>query len=106
MTRKAVLERTLGKKAARKFIPKAPKKPEVDLVKLLQSSDLLDLMIQAELTKVHGSLIKDRAGRLAGRFPNGIFESDKDLDIETIERHLDALELVIRYFSTPSSRMF
>jgi hypothetical protein len=105
MTRKAVLERTLGKKAAKKFLPE-PKKPEVDLVKLLQSSDLLDLMIQAELTKVHGSLIKDRAGRLAGRFPNGIFESDKALDIETIERHIDALELVLRYFSTPSSRMF
>ena len=105
MTRKAVLERTLGKKAAKKFLP-PPKKPEVDLVKLLQSSDLLDLLIQAELTKVHGSLIKDRAGRLAGRFPSGIFESDKDLDIETIERHLDALELIIRYFSTPSSRMF
>ena len=105
MTRKAVLERTLGKKAAKKFLP-PPKKPEVDLVKLLQSSDLLDLLIQAELTKVHGSLIKDLAGRKAGRFPSGIFESDKDLDIETIERHIDALELVIRYFSTPSSRMF
>ncbi len=105
MTRKAVLERTLGKKAAKKFLP-TPKKPEVDLVKLLQSSDLLDLMIQAELTKVHGSLLKDLAGRKAGRFPNGIFEADKDLDIETIERHIDALELVVRYFSTPSSRVF
>lgn len=105
MTRKAVLERTLGKKAAKKFLP-SPKKPEVDLVKLLQSSDLLDQLVQVELTKVRGSLLKDLAGRKAGRFPNGIFESDKELDIETIEQHIDALELVIRYFSTPSSRMF
>ena len=105
MTRKAVLERTLGKKAAKKFLPQ-PKKPEVDLVKLLQSSDLLELLLCAELTKVHGSLLKDLAGRKAGRYPHGIFEADKDLDIETIERHIDALELVARYFSTPSSRMF
>ena len=105
MTRKAVLERTLGKKAAKKFLP-TPKKPEVDLVKLLESTDLFDALVCAELTKVHGSLLKDLAGRKAGRFPNGIFEADKALDIETIERHIDALELVARYFSTPSSRMF
>lgn len=106
MTRKAVLERTLGKKAARKFIPKAPKKPEIDLVKLLENSDVFDALVRAELLKVHQALTMDLEGRKTGRFNYGIFESDKDLDIETIEQHLRALELVARYFSTPSSRMF
>ncbi len=105
MTRKAVLERTLGKKAAKKFLP-TPKKPEVDLVKLLQSSDLFDALVCAELLKVHQALTMDLEGRKAGRFNYGIFESDKKLDIETIQLHLDAIELVARYFSTPSSRMF
>ena len=105
MTRKAVLERTLGKKAAKKFLP-PPKKPEIDLVKLLENSDVFDALVRAELLKVHQALTMDLEGRKTGRFNYGIFESDKDLDIETIERHLDALELVIRYFSTPSSRMF
>jgi hypothetical protein len=105
MTRKAVLERTLGKKAAKKFLP-PPKKPEVDLVKLLEQSDVFDALVRAELLKVHRALTTDLAGRKAGRFNYGIFEADKELDIETIERHLDAIELVARYFSTPSSRMF
>lgn len=105
MTRKAVLERTLGKKAAKKFLP-PPKKPEVDLVKLLENSDVFDALVRAELLKVHQALTMDLKGRKAGRFNYGIFEADKELDIETIERHLEAIELVARYFSTPSSRMF
>ena len=92
MTRKAVLERTLGKKAAKKFLPKTPKALTIEL-----PTDLLEQVVVAELTKTYDSLTTDLKARKAGK-GIAIFDLDKELDIKTLEGHLFCFETVLKYY--------
>ena len=94
MSRKAVLERTLGKKAAKRFIAKQPKEESVTLE---LPTDLLDQIIVVELTRTYQSLTTDLAGRKKGN-GTAIFELDKELDIKTLEGHLFCFETVLKYY--------
>jgi hypothetical protein len=94
MSRKAVLERTLGKKAAKRFLAKQPK-PEFITLEL--PTDLLEQVVVAELTKTHESLTTDLAARKKNT-GMAIFELDKELDIKTLEGHLFCFETVLKYY--------
>jgi hypothetical protein len=89
MSRKAVLERTLGKKAAKKFLPKP--------LTLTLPSEFIDQLVTIELSKTHASLTTDLKARKAGKGIS-IFEADKDQDVALIQEHLRALETVARYY--------
>lgn len=100
MSRKAVLKRTLGKKGAKRFIPKAPKKAPLENVKLEVPSEVIEQVLVHELVKLHGSLTTDLEDRKAGvGFP--VFERDRSMDIAMLEGHLFAIETVLRYYTTP-----
>lgn len=100
MSRKAVLERTLGKKGAKRFIPKAPKKSPLEDVKLEISSEVIEQLVLHELFNLHGSLTKDLEDREADvGFP--VFERDREMDIAMLKGHLFAIETVLRYYTTP-----
>jgi hypothetical protein len=94
MSRKAVLERTLGKKAAKRFLAKQPKEESVTLE---LPTDLLDQIVVAELIRTYEALTTDLAAR---KKDNGmaIFELDKELDIKTMEGHLFCFETVLKYY--------
>ena len=92
MSRKAVLERTLGKKDAQKFLPKVPKELKLEL-----SCELVEQIMQVELSSIHASLTKDLKSRKAGK-GIAIFDPDKDRDISVIANHLNAIETVARYY--------
>ena len=92
MSRKAVLERTLGKKAAKRFLPKVTQELKLEL-----SCELVEQIMQAELSSIHGSLTKDLKSRKAGK-GIAIFDLDKDRDIAEISTHLRAIETVARYY--------
>lgn len=89
MSRKAVLERTLGKKAAKKFLPKP--------IALELPTEFIDQVVGMELTKAHGSLTTDLKARKRG---SGIalFDADRDRDVEIIQSHIQAFETVARYY--------
>jgi len=92
MSRKAVLERTLGKKAAKRFLPKITNELKLEL-----SCELVEQIMRSELSSIHGSLTKDLKARKAG---NGIaiFDPDKNRDIAEMSAHLSAIETVARYY--------
>jgi len=92
MSRKAVLERTLGKKAAKRFLPKVTQELKLEL-----SCELVEQIMQVELRSIHGSLTKDLKSRKAGK-GIAIFHLDKDRDIAEISNHLNAIETVSRYY--------
>ena len=66
MSRKAVLERTLGKKAAKKFLP-VPKKQVATPVTLEVDCDLVEQVVVQELIGLHTSLSRDLKDRKAGK---------------------------------------
>lgn len=101
MSRKAVLERTLGKKAAKKFISKAPKKPPATSVTLEVDCDLVEQVVVQELISLHASLSRDLKSRKAGK-KIAVFDHDKDIDIATLNGHLFAIETVLKYYTTPA----
>lgn len=92
MSRKAVLERTLGKKAAKRFLPKVTQELKLEL-----SCELVEQIMQVELRSIHGSLTKDLKARKSGK-GIAIFHLDKDRDIAEISNHLNAIETVSRYY--------
>lgn len=94
MSRKAVLERTLGKKAAKRFLDKQPK---AESVTLELPTELLEQVVIAELTGTYQSLTTDLAARKKGK-GTAIFELDKELDIKTLEGHLFCFETVLKYY--------
>ena len=94
MNRKAVLERTLGKKAAKRFLAKQPKEESITLE---LPTDLLDQIVVAELIRTHESLTTDLKARKAGK-GIAIFDLDKELDIKTLEGHLFCFETVLKYY--------
>ena len=101
MNRKAVLERTLGKKAAKKFLPKEPKKDGFSSVSLEVDADIVEQIVVQELIGLHTTLSRDLADRKAGK-GTAVFEKDKDLDIATLEGHMFAVETVLKYYTTPA----
>lgn len=100
MSRKAVLERTLGKKAAKKFLPETPKNEASATVSLEVESDVIEQIVVQELVGLHTSLSRDLKDRKAGK-KIGIFDMDKDIDIATLNGHLFAVETVLKYYTTP-----
>lgn len=101
MTRKAVLERTLGKKAAKKFLPETPKNKANDTVSLEIGSAVIEQVVLQELISLRTSLMRDLKDRKAGK-KIAIFELDKELDIATLNGHIFAVETVLRYYATPT----
>ena len=100
MSRKAVLERTLGRKQAKKFIPKAPKKADFETVFLEMRPELVEQIVAQELAKLHADLKQDLKDRQAGKRIS-IFDHDRQVDISMIEGHLFAIETVLRYYVSP-----
>lgn len=100
MSRKAVLERTLGKKAAKKFLSAEPKKVAHSTVSLEVEADVIEQIVIQELVGLHTSLSRDLKDRKAGK-PIGIFDMDKDIDIATLNGHIFAVETVLKYYTTP-----
>ena len=100
MSRKAVLERTLGKKAAKKFLSAEPKKAAHSTVSLEVEADVIEQIVIQELVGLHTSLSRDLKDRKAGK-PIGIFDMDKDIDIATLNGHIFAVETVLKYYTTP-----
>lgn len=100
MNRKAVLERTLGKKAAKKYLSEEPKKVSHSTVSLEVEADVIEQIVVQELVGLHTSLSRDLKDRKAGK-RIGIFDMDKDIDIATLNGHLFAVETVLKYYTTP-----
>ena len=100
MSRKAVLERTLGKKAAKKFLPETPKNEASATVSLEVEADVIEQIVVQELVGLHTSLSRDLKDRKAGK-RIGVFDMDKDIDIATLNGHLFAVETVLKYYTTP-----
>jgi|688.fasta_scaffold02423_18 hypothetical protein len=98
MTRNAVLKRTLGNKGARKFLTKPPKSKPAS-VTLDLPLDLIEQLVVQELTATYGSMTTDLAARKAGK-GSAIFDTDRDLDIKTLEGHLFCLETILKYYGT------
>jgi hypothetical protein len=101
MNRKAVLERTLGKKAAKKYLPQEPKNEASSTVSLEIEADVIEQIVIQELVGLHTSLARDLKDRKAGK-KIGIFDMDKDIDIATLNGHLFAVETVLKYYTTPA----
>jgi hypothetical protein len=95
MSRKAVLERMLGKKAAKRFVPKP--------IALGLPTEFIDQVVGVELAKAHGSLTKDLRARKRGS-SIALFDTDKDRDVEIIQSHLQAFETVAGYYGVPLGR--
>ena len=100
MSRQAVLERTLGKKAAKKFISREPKKPAFSTVSLEVDGHLIEQIVFQELLSLRASLAHDLKERKADR-KIAIFHQDKELDIASLKGHLFAIETVLKYYCTP-----
>lgn len=94
MSRKAVLERTLGKKAAKRFLAKQPK---AESITLELPTDLLDQIVVAELVGAYQQMVVDLKARRANR-GMAIFDTDKEIDIKTMEGHLFCFETVLKYY--------
>jgi hypothetical protein len=101
MNRKAVLERTLGKKAAKKYLVQEPKNEASSTVSLEIEADVIEQIVIQELVGLHTSLARDLKDRKAGK-KIGIFDMDKDIDIATLNGHLFAVETVLKYYTTPA----
>lgn len=101
MNRKAVLERTLGKKAAKKYLAQESKNEASSTVSLEIEADVIEQIVIQELIGLHASLARDLKDRKGGK-PIGIFDMDKDIDIATLNGHLFAVETVLKYYATPA----
>lgn len=101
MSRKAVLERTLGKKNAKKFLPETPKNEASSTVSLEVESDVIEQIVLQELVYLRTSLMRDLRDRKGGK-KIAIFDQDKELDIATLNGHIFAVETVLRYYATPT----
>jgi len=102
MSRKAVLERTLGKKGAKKFLPETPKNQASSPVSLEIESNVIEQIVLQELVYLRTSLMRDLKDRKAGK-KVAIFDLDKDTDIATLNGHIFAVETVLRYYATPAT---
>lgn len=65
-------------------------------------SESVDRIVVNELETMRGFLLKDLKHRQEGG-TNGIFHTDPTADIETIQKNIDALELVMNYFIVPEN---
>lgn len=97
MNRKAVLERTLGKKAAKKYLPKQEASSTVSLE---VDGHIVEQIVVQELIGLHRLLSHDLKDRKSGK-GTAVFDLDKDTDIATLNGHLFAVETVLRYYTTP-----
>ena len=100
MSRKAVLERTLGRKQAKKFISKAPKKADLETVFLDVRPQVVEQIVAQELARLHASLTTDLKDRKRGK-KISIFDHDREVDMGMISAHLYAIETVLRYYVSP-----
>ena len=101
MNRKAVLERTLGRKAAKKFLPKEPKEEAFSSVSLEVDGHIIEQIVVQELIGLHRLLSRDLKDRKTGK-GTAVFDLDKDIDIATLEGHIFAVETVLKYYTTPA----
>ena len=101
MNRKAVLERTLGRKVAKKFLPKEPKKEAFSSVSLEVDGHIIEQIVVQELIGLHRLLSRDLKDRKTGK-GTAVFDLDKDIDIATLEGHIFAVETVLKYYTTPA----
>jgi len=60
--------------------------------------ETVDDIVLNQLRDAHSGLTEELEARENGGNRGGIFDSDKDKDIILIKAHLDAFELVIKYF--------
>jgi rRNA maturation protein Rpf1 len=95
MSRKAVLERTLGKKAAKKFLPKDNSEVVLEI-----PTELADTITRAELSRTLESLTTDLKQRKKGK-GSPIFELDREVDISILEGHVYCFKTVLEYYGGP-----
>jgi hypothetical protein len=76
-------------------------KPNIELkeLEITIDSDICDAIVVQCITKIIENLKADLKLRKAGKNKLGVFSSDKQEDIEIMTDHIDAMKLVIRYFT-------
>jgi len=67
-------------------------------VKIEIDNRLLEEIAAAELNRMVASLKEDHKKRKAGK-NIAIFDMDKAKDVAELKRHIDAFELVLRYYT-------
>ena len=69
-------------------------------MKVELQSECITAIVRADLMSVRKSLRADLKRRKAGhKLGIGIFSNDKDDDVAEIQRHIAALDTVIRYYT-------
>lgn len=64
-------------------------------------SDICDAIVVQCITNVMENLKEDLKLRKAGKHKLGVFSSDKQEDVEIMTDHVNAMEVVLKYFSNP-----
>ena len=63
------------------------------------NGDQIDLIMRQELTDLIRMLTVDLEESIDGSSVLGIFDHDPEKDIELIQKHIDALDLIYSYYS-------
>jgi hypothetical protein len=64
-------------------------------------SDVCDAIVVQCITNVMENLKADLKLRKAGKHKLGVFSSDKQEDVEIMTDHINAMKIVLKYFSNP-----
>lgn len=79
---------------------KEEQKP-VRILELKIDSDCMDEIVKADLAGVRDSLRLDLERRKQGKYSNGIFHHDKKKDIAEVKKHINAFNLILKYYNVP-----
>jgi hypothetical protein len=79
---------------------KEEQKP-VRILELKIDSDCMDEIVKADLAGVRDSLSLDLERRKQGKYSNGIFHHDKKKDIAEVRKHINAFNLILKYYNVP-----
>jgi hypothetical protein len=79
---------------------KEEQKP-VRILELKIDSDCMDEIVKADLAGVRDSLRLDLERRKQGKYSNGIFHHDKKKDIAEVRKHINAFNLILKYYNVP-----
>lgn len=72
---------------------------------LLLDSDQADNILVQNLFDMKTTMLSDLKARIAGtNLTNGIFDTDRDIDIDVLKKHIDAINIVLKYYTTPTQQ--
>lgn len=64
-------------------------------------AETIDKIVIGQIKETYGSLVEDLAAYDAGQTPNIFFWGEPEKDKAEIQRHLDALKLLIEWYGVP-----